>query len=106
MIQTPWQETADGLSLVVRLTPKGGRDELDGIGEGPDGAVLKARVRAAPTDGQANRAIVKLIAKSLGVPKRAVQLTAGQKSRIKNFHIDGDPAALSAQMHALVLTGD
>lgn len=90
----------------MRLTPKGGRDGLDGIGEGPEGAVLKARVRATPRDGQANRALVKLIAKSLGVPKSAVQLTAGQKSRIKSFRIDGDPAALSAQMRALVSIGD
>lgn len=106
MTQTPWQETEDGLRLVVRLTPKGGRDGLDGIGEGPEGAVLKARVRAAPADGEANTALVKLVAKTLGVAKSAVRLTAGQKSRIKTLRIDGDPAALSAQMRALVSIGD
>jgi uncharacterized protein YggU (UPF0235/DUF167 family) len=40
------------------------------------------------------------------VAKSAVRLTAGQKSRIKTLRIDGDPAALSAQMRALVSIGD
>lgn len=88
----------------MRLTPKGGRDTLDGIGEGPDGVVLKVRVRAAPTDGQANTALVKLIAKALGVPKSGVQFIAGQKSRIKTLRIDGDPAELSARIRAIVST--
>jgi uncharacterized protein YggU (UPF0235/DUF167 family) len=47
--------TATGLRLLVQLTPKGGRDELDGIEALADGReVLKARVRAAPEDGQAS----------------------------------------------------
>ena len=55
MSDRPWTVTVDGLLLAVRLTPKGGRDEVNGIETLSDGrAVLKARVRALPEDGAAN----------------------------------------------------
>ena len=54
----PWRETKEGIALDVRLTPRGGRDALDGVEALANGrAVLKARVRAAPTDGEANSAL-------------------------------------------------
>ena len=50
---------ADGIVLAVRLTPKGGRDSIDGVDTLADGTVvLKARVRAAPSEGEANAALV------------------------------------------------
>ena len=53
---------------MVRLTPKGGRDAIDGIERLADGSVvLKARVRAAPSEGEANAALMRLIAKAVGV---------------------------------------
>ncbi len=65
--------------LTVRLTPKGGRDAIDGIERLADGrSVLKVRVRAAPSEGEANAALVRLIAKTLGVAPRAVELVAGR----------------------------
>ncbi|KFC63709.1 hypothetical protein FG93_05836 [Bosea sp. LC85] len=52
----PWTATSEGLRLSVRLTPRGGRDEVDGIEVLADGrAVLKARVRAAPSEGRPMR---------------------------------------------------
>ena len=60
----PWSVVPGGIMLTVRLTPKGGRDAIDGIETMADGsAVLKVRVRAAPTDGEANAALIKLMAK-------------------------------------------
>ena len=51
----PWQIVDDGLELAVRLTPKGGRDRIDGIGEDASGKpVLLVRVAAPPVDGAAN----------------------------------------------------
>jgi hypothetical protein len=68
----------------VRLTPKGGRDAIDGVEHLADGrSALKVRVRAAPSDGEANAALVRVIAKALRVPARQVSLVAGASARIK-----------------------
>jgi uncharacterized protein YggU (UPF0235/DUF167 family) len=77
----------------VRLTPKGGRDALDGVEALADGrSVLKARVRVAPENGRANEALIGLIASALGIPKSAVSIRAGATSRIKTIFIAGAPA--------------
>jgi len=97
--QLPWSATGTGVVVTVRLTPRGGRDALDGIATLADGqAVLKARVRAAPTEGEANAALVALLAKAVDVPKASVGLIAGQTARIKRLAIAGDPAALIAAL--------
>ncbi len=102
-MQQPWAATAKGLSVTIRLTPKGGRDALDGIETLADGRpVLKARVRAAPTEGEANAALVALLAKTLDVPRRAVTLAAGETARIKRIVIEGDGAALAARLQHLL----
>ena len=65
--------SADGVTLAVRLTPKGGRDAIDGIEQLADGrSVLKVRVRAAASEGEANAALIKLIAKALRRCRRAM----------------------------------
>jgi uncharacterized protein YggU (UPF0235/DUF167 family) len=88
--------------LHVRLTPKGGRDSVDGMDQLADGrSVLKARVRAAATEGEANDALVRLIAKTLAVPPRDVTLAAGATSRIKRLAIAGDPAKLAAVLERI-----
>jgi len=95
----PWEISAAGLVVQVRLTPKGGRDAIDGIDVLSDGrSVLKARVRAAPTDGEANTALVQLLAKTLDVAPRDVNLTAGTTARIKRILINGDAATLAARL--------
>ena len=87
----------------MRLTPRGGRDRIDGWAEGADGArLLKARVAAPPAEGAANEALIRLLAKALGVPKSAVTIAAGATSRLKTVEIDGDAAALAARLEALV----
>jgi uncharacterized protein (TIGR00251 family) len=91
-----WSEAPDGLLVTVRLTPRGGRDALDGIERLADGrAVLKARVRAAPTDGEANAALLALFAKTLRLPTRAVVLVAGDTARIKRIKILGEARTLA-----------
>lgn len=89
----PWAAEADGLVVWMRLTPKGGRDAIDGVETLSDGrSVLKARVRAAPEDGRANAALIELLAKSLRAPKNAVSIRSGETSRVKKLFIAGDPA--------------
>lgn len=88
--------------LHVRLTPKGGRDAIDGIECLSDGrSVLKARVRAAPMEGEANEALCRLVAKALGVPPRNVLLAAGATARVKRLNIQGDSAALAAALEKI-----
>jgi uncharacterized protein YggU (UPF0235/DUF167 family) len=95
----PWSGTAGGVTLTVRLTPKGGRDAIDGTETLSDGhVVLKVRVRAAPSEGEANEALCRLIAKAVGVPPRDVTLVAGATARIKRLAIAGDGPTLMAAL--------
>jgi len=87
----------DGVVMSVRLTPKGGRDAIDGTERLADGrAVLKARVRAAPSEGEANSALIRLLAQALGVAPRQIDIVAGTTARLKRVKIAGDPARLAA----------
>jgi len=95
----PWRNEAGGLVLSVRLTPKGGRDAIEGIEQLASGeSVLKVRVRAPPMEGEANAALVKLLVRTLGVPARDVRLVAGLSARVKRVKIAGAAAALSAAL--------
>jgi uncharacterized protein (TIGR00251 family) len=98
----PWSVTGDGLLLTVRVTPKGGRDAIDGIATLADGAcVLKLRVRAAASEGEANAAVLRVLADALDVPGRAVRLVAGGRGRVKRVAVAGDGAGLAAVMERL-----
>jgi uncharacterized protein YggU (UPF0235/DUF167 family) len=62
---------------------------------------LKVRVRAIADGGEANRAVLVLLAKSLGVPKASVSLLSGATSRLKQVAIAGDPAWLTEALREL-----
>lgn len=77
-------------SLAIRLTPGAASDRIDCWDVDPDGRpILKVRVRARPIEGEANAALLKLLAKTLGVPKSAVSLERGGQSRVKRIAVDG-----------------
>ena len=98
----PWRVSTTGISIALRVTPRGGRDGIDGIEQLSDGrSVLKLRVRAIADGGEANRAVLALLAKSLGVPKASVSLLSGATSRLKQVAIEGDPARLSNALREL-----
>jgi uncharacterized protein len=100
----PWISTADGVLLDVRLTPRGGRDAIDGIEHLADGrAVLKARVAAPPSEGEANEALCRLVAKAVGIPMRDVTLAAGVTGRLKRLIIAGDSPTLIAALEKVVV---
>jgi len=91
---------------MVRLTPKGGRDAIEGIEQLADGRpVLKARVRAAPSEGEANAALTRLVAAALKVAPRQVRLVAGESARIKRLQIEGRGPDLAAALEAIVKAG-
>ncbi len=99
----PWQVVPGGVALLVRLTPKGGRDAIDGAETLADGrCVVKARVRAAPHEGEANDALVRLIAKAAGVPPRDVTLAGGATARVKRLLISGDGPTIVAVLENIV----
>lgn len=87
------------ITFSVRLTPKGGRDVVEGWARDAKGApILKARVAAPPERGKANAALVSLLAEFFAVPEKAVTIASGAAARIKRIRIDGDRDALLAQL--------
>jgi len=106
MIARPWTATADSVVVIVRLTPRGGRDAIDGVAQLADGrSVLKVRVRAAASEGEANAALMKLVAKTLGVAVRDVSLVAGAGVRLKHLRISGAGAMLAATLEKICAMG-
>jgi uncharacterized protein (TIGR00251 family) len=98
----PWRYSKDGISVSLRVTPRGGRDDIDGIEQLANGRnVVKVRVRAIAEGGEANRAVMELMAKALGVPKQSVRLLSGATSRMKQISVDGDPARLGEALRVL-----
>ena len=78
--------TGSGVRFVVRLTPRGGVDRIDGLGA--DGA-LRARVAAPPVDEAANRALIRLLAAELKVRPSSVRIVSGATGRRKTVEIEG-----------------
>jgi uncharacterized protein (TIGR00251 family) len=98
----PWRFSSAGVSVSLRVTPRGGRDDIDGVETLSNGrSVVKVRVRAIAEGGEANRAVMELLADALGVPKRNVRLLSGATSRIKQVAVDGDPVRLGDALRHL-----
>jgi uncharacterized protein len=98
----PWRYSTEGISVALRVTPRGGRDDIDGIETLANGRmVVKVRVRAIAEGGGANRAVTELLAKALGVPKGRVRVLSGTTSRLKQIAVDGDPAKLGEILRKL-----
>ena len=90
---------AEAFRFAVRLTPRGGRDAIEGwAGDSSGKRHLKARVSLPPEDGKANKALIALLAKSLAIPKSSIRIAAGETSRLKTIEIVGDRAALEARL--------
>ncbi|MEQ9643203.1 MAG: DUF167 family protein [Alphaproteobacteria bacterium] len=86
--------------MAVRLRPGAARDAVEGWVSDVAGQVrLAARVRAIPDKGQANAALVKLLAKTWRVPAGSVAVAGGATSRNKLIEIDGG-ADLLARLRA------
>ena len=98
----PWRYSTEGISIALRVTPRGGRDDIDGIETLANGrTVVKVRVRAIAEGGEANRAVTDLLAKVLDVPRRDVRLVSGTTSRLKQVTVDGDARKLGNTMRKL-----
>jgi uncharacterized protein len=83
-------------SITVRVTPRSGRTAVEA---GPGGVLV--RVRAAPEGGRATAEAAHALAAALGVPKTAVRLRSGARSRVKVFAIEGlEPGELERRLQA------
>jgi uncharacterized protein YggU (UPF0235/DUF167 family) len=99
----PWRLTETGITLSIRVTPRGGHDCIDGVRVLADGrALLTVRVRAIAEDGAANQAVTFLLAKALGIAKRDLQILSGHTGRVKQIGIVGDAAVLTMRLHELI----
>jgi hypothetical protein len=87
--------TAPSTTIDVLVQPRASRAK---IGPRHDGRI-KIAVTAPPVDGEANAAVIELLAKSLRVPKSAVEVIAGEASRRKTIRITG---VTEAQIEALI----
>jgi uncharacterized protein len=103
MPDDPWRYSTQGVSVALRVTPRGGRDGIDGLERLANGRlVLKVRVRAIAEGGAANRAVTEFLAKALGVPKARVRILSGTTSRLKQIAVDGDPRELGETLRKLI----
>ena len=76
--------------VAVRLTPRGGRDGIEGWSADETGRpFLKVRVSAPPVEGEANGALERLLAKALKVAKSSVRVVSGTTARLKQVEITG-----------------
>ncbi len=71
----------DGAILPVRAQPGARRNEIRGVQDG----MLKVCVTQSPEKGKANKALVEVLSKSLGLKKSQIELIAGQTSHQKRF---------------------
>jgi uncharacterized protein YggU (UPF0235/DUF167 family) len=74
----------DACRLTVRVSPRSSQNKIE---RSPDG--VRIWVAAAPTDGQANEAVIRLLSAKLGLAPSKISLVRGASSREKTFEIDG-----------------
>lgn len=99
----PFVAAPDGVRLLVRLTPRGGRTALSGVVRAADGRpALQLRVAAPPVEGAANQALVAFLAAALGMRKSAIAIRSGETARLKLLHLAGDPVAIMARLAAWI----
>lgn len=89
---SPVTAVTGGVEIQIKVIPRAGRTALAGT---RDGALL-VRLAAAPVDGAANEALIEMLAKALGVPKRNVALVSGERSKQKRVRV------LGVEAHAAV----
>tara|TARA_R110002096_G_scaffold26689_8_gene82225 strand:+ start:1714 stop:2034 length:321 start_codon:yes stop_codon:yes gene_type:complete len=98
---SPVSECDAGVRLAVRLSPGAKSNKLEGAETDAAGSVwLRVQVSAPPVDGQANAALVKLLAKRWRLPKSAICIVSGASARNKILRLEGDTATLRSQIEA------
>jgi len=81
-------EAPDGLIFTIFVQPRASKNEVVGL----YGDAVKIRLTAPPVEGKANKMCAAYLAKSLGVPKSAVEIVSGQTGRNKQVKVACLPA--------------
>jgi uncharacterized protein (TIGR00251 family) len=90
-----------GLHVMIRLSPRAKSDRVIGlVATAGGGCALKAAVTAPAQNGQANEALLRLLANVWRLPRRDLSIVAGAASRNKIVRVAGDPQRLSAHLSA------
>ena len=85
--------------LPIRVTPRSAKPGIGGWRAGADGREeLEVRVAEAPADGAANEAVVKLLAKALGISRAEVRIVSGATSRHKRIAVPFDAQELRRRL--------
>lgn len=90
--------TAAGTRLEIRVMPRASRNGLDGVRDGR----LVVRVTAPPVDSSANEAALGLLARTLGLPRSALRISAGQTHRNKTLEIAATIDSVRARLQAAI----
>ena len=91
----PISERDGTLTLALKVTPKASQNRIQGLAaDAAGGSVLRVAVTAVPEKGKANQAVIKLLAKALGVPKTSLTVISGETDRHKVIGVSGDITAL------------
>ena len=72
-------------NIKIKLQPGSSKNQITG----KEGDAFKVKVTSPPVDGKANRMLVELLAKCLGVPKRDIKIISGKSSKLKTVRIRG-----------------
>lgn len=88
-------------TLALKVTPKSGKDQVVGVAEENGAREVHVRVTAAPDKGKANKAVIKLLAKEIGVPKTSIEVKRGDTSHHKLLALECEQSHLDEWMAGL-----
>lgn len=93
-----YERVSDGVKLTVKVVPAASSNQIKSDGKGE----LKILVTAAPEDGKANKAVVRLLAKTFKISKSSIVLTHGETARLKTFLLSGNADEISAKINGVL----
>lgn len=93
-MSAPWLRVLDdAVEIQVRVVPRASRDRIAGV----SGDQLRLQVTSPPVEGEANRRVLEVLARSAGLPMRAATLVSGASGRSKKVRLDCEDPATAAQ---------
>lgn len=93
-------------TLAIRVTPRSAKPGIGGWRAGADGRdELEVRVAEAPADGAANEAVVRLLARALGISRSEVSIISGHASRHKRVAIPFETSEARRRLSGSILGG-